>query len=74
MAPNGYKGPTIRPKVTIFTADCKMSRFPTIPPQQCTEAQIGVHNDTAQIFSRLPSHIVSKDAEGQLLGPYSPLL
>lgn len=71
----GYKNRTIK----YFGTSClglnpSMSRFPAIPPNKLTEAQVGVHKCTAEIFSRLPRVIVSKDDEGHLLGPYSPLL
>jgi hypothetical protein len=43
-------------------------RFPTIPEKDLSEAQRNI------IYSRLPTDIIWKNDEGQILGPYQPLL
>jgi hypothetical protein len=49
-------------------------RFPTIPENNLSEAQREVRRGAADIFSRLPTDIIWKNDEGQILGPYQPLL
>ncbi|TGJ79823.1 hypothetical protein E0Z10_g8944 [Xylaria hypoxylon] len=51
-----------------------MSRFPPIPEDQLSDAQKSAHNGIDSLFSRFPSYLIHKNADGLMFGPYSSLL
>ncbi|KAI1084492.1 AhpD-like protein [Whalleya microplaca] len=50
-----------------------MSRFPPIPETELSDAQKNTEHGIADLFSRFPSHLVQRNDEGLVYGPYSSL-
>ncbi|KAI1099778.1 AhpD-like protein [Jackrogersella minutella] len=50
-----------------------MSRFPSVPENELSDAQKSAHKGVADLFSRFPSHLAQKNDEGVIYGPYSSL-
>jgi hypothetical protein len=70
----GYKSSTL-PQLNVVTVYANtMSRFPPISEEKLSEAQKSAHRGVADLFSRFPSHLVQRNDEGLIYGPYSPLL
>lgn len=50
-----------------------MNRFPPFPEDKLTDAQKRAQDGVADLFSRFPSHLIQKNDEGLVFGPYSSL-